>query len=105
MNEGIRQAAQFLINANRSDAVNVMVVMTTGQSFNPTRTRIDSFLVRQMGIQTFALGITNAVDRQEIQSIGNQQSSQWALAPTYDDVPSRLAGLLSNVCRLAARTG
>ncbi|KAK7486691.1 hypothetical protein BaRGS_00022092, partial [Batillaria attramentaria] len=53
--EGIRQAAQFLINANRSDAVNVMVVMTTGQSFNPTRTRIDSFLVRQMGIQTFAL--------------------------------------------------
>ena len=64
---------------NNADVAKIAIVLTDGLSLTPDITAQEAELAHKMGIQIFAIGIGNGVDKVELQEIASKPESNFVL--------------------------
>ena len=82
----------------RSGAVKLAVVITDGKSENPTATMKQARLVREAGINLFALGVGKAADQDELVNIAGREDRVFK-ADNYDALHSIRDILAIETCK------
>ncbi len=108
---GIKTARfeQFITSRGfRSDAKQIMIVFTDGESnLDQDRTIPDAEAARQSGIEIISVGVTNAVKISEVQGISSSpqlENTNWFAADDFNTLNTVKEGLLSQATDCTTQT-
>lgn len=94
---------QFVLGrGDRPDVDNIAIVVTDGESnLDQTRTVLDAQAAQAAGIQMFSIGITSAVNLQELQSISSppqQMNRNWFQSEDFNTLTAVMQQVLTPIC-------
>lgn len=82
---------------DRPGVANILIVMTDGQSTNPTQTQSETVKLHQMNLKVFGIGIGSGVDRTELGHIASD-SKHVFLVNNFDALKTLQAELKNTTC-------
>ena len=83
---------------DRPGVANILIVMTDGQSTNPTLTRQETVKLHQMNLKVFAIGIGTGVDKTELGHIASDSKHVFQVS-TFDALTTLQAELKKTACK------
>jgi uncharacterized protein YegL len=93
----VRSHSFSSLAGNRTDAPDIVFVLTDGRSTSATRTRVSAANLHDAGVKTFAIGIGPSVIQSELRYIASDSHHVFSVA-SFDVLHTLQAELVSATC-------
>ncbi|KAL4224587.1 integrin [Mactra antiquata] len=94
---GIAKARKIFEKSGRPQVPWVCIVITDGLSKYPDKTAKESDITKSLGVNMFAVGISNFIEKTELEAIATDPS-QVLMLQSFDQLKIALSGLMKVVC-------
>ncbi len=86
-------------SGNRPAAPDVVIVMTDGRpNVRPDETLTQSGLLKEQGVRIIALGVTDNVNRTELELMVTDRTTDYLQADDFRSLAVHIPGLVSSAC-------
>ncbi|KAL5006241.1 hypothetical protein ScPMuIL_015047 [Solemya velum] len=100
---GIKTMTEMFLTQGRPNVPTVGIVITDGISKNPDETAREAAIARALGINMFAVGVTNLIDMNELQSIASSDNQVLSVA-NFNELAKSMGSLVMLVCPTTTTT-
>ena len=95
----MKKAREMMTTDGRVDVPRLVIVMTDGKSDLPQLTLEEALMLKQAGISTFAVGIGQSVDQDELRGIASQDDYVFSVE-TFDALITLQSILAYEACKV-----
>lgn len=85
-------------HGDRDHVVNILIVMTDGQSAHPTQTAAEAKVLHGHNVKVFAIGIGNGIKRPELETIATDSAHVFTVS-NFDALNTLQAELKKTACK------